>query len=196
MTPLLRSVLSTVARLLAAFAVLAGALVAGAFALMAPGRPSLVAAAVATAILFLGFLGLRIANRQTAPLRAYRLSLGVGLLVAGFLLSALPWPPHGFDLGTAAVLGAGILISLVCITLAGRVPRLGVALAAVLALYGAIMAIRFMRQLGAVYIASWGPAIVLSYLLALCMGIAWLTGFVQLLWTHRRARAAIYAQAA
>ena len=63
-------------------------------------------------------------------------------------------------------------------------------------MYGAVMAIRFVRQLGEVYIGSWGPAIVLSYLLALCMGIAWLTGFVQLLWTHRRGRAAIHVQAA
>jgi hypothetical protein len=140
----------------------------------------------------LGFLGLRAAQGPTAPWRAFRLSLGVGLALACYLLVGLPWPPRERgELASALCLAGGGVGSLAAMLGAPSVPRVTLALAGLLGGYGALMTANFVRTLELTYAGTPSAPLVLSYLLATCLGASWVAALGHLLWSRRDLRGGV-----
>jgi hypothetical protein len=182
-------------RILAGVALLLAGLTGAAFALVAPGRPTVVAAALAIAALLFGFLALRVAAVPPHPWRPFRLALGVGLLLAAYLFYGLAWPPHGTEWWPALILATGVVASVAAIALVDRAPRVVLAVVGVLAVYGALMAVNILRFLSVAFANTWRPAVVISFLLAISVGAAWVAALGHLLWTRRRLAATDAARA-
>jgi hypothetical protein len=127
-------------------------------------------------VLTLGFLGLGVTRHSGAPWRPVRLSLTVASVMAAYMVSGLPWPPKGTDLGSAVLLAGAIVASITAGWTLDRAPRVATALLIVLALYGLFILVRFtfVVRRGVAVNGYNGPAMVLSFALASCVGAAWI----------------------
>lgn len=111
-------------------------------------------------VLTLGFLGLGVTRHSGAPWRPVRLSLTVASVMAAYMVSGLPWPPKGTDLGSAVLLAGSIVASITAGWTLDRAPR--------------VARFTFVVRRGVAVNGYNGPAMVLSFALASCVGAAWI----------------------
>lgn len=172
LNPLLR----TVGRLLLALVLMLLGLMAAVIAMAVTGGLHWSGVCVASILLLLGYLGLGVAGGAGARLRPMRLTLAAASLVSVYLLLSLPWPPGRAEMGSLAILGGGVALSIAAVLLAERFPRVTLALLALLAASGLLMLARLTYALAvSPYGGSPpGPAVVLSFVIAMSVGAAWI----------------------
>lgn len=121
------------------------------------------------------FMALAQISTARAPWRGARVVAVFAELVIGYLLMALPWPPHGPALGSALVLGSLALLIAGGVLARTKFPRFALSASGLVAGYALLGEIGLTWRFYHEPIPASGPAVGLSYLLVQvvnCAGLA------------------------
>jgi len=136
---------------------------------------------IGVVFLLAGFAGLAVTRVASAQLRPTSIALVFAIIVAGFMLLGLPWPPGRSQIDSFVTLSLGISFSLGALLLGARSPRITVAMLGLLSAYGILILARFGHSVASGSDATaWshpGPAMTLSLVLAESIGAAWIAAF-------------------